>query len=223
MQPEEMQALWASHDVRLERVIELNDRLLRETVLTKARPVLSRQVFSAAATLASALLLMILTGWFLVANLDSTPFVVTAAMLQVFWFGVAVGAGRQVALLRALDFGGTVSEIQRRIEAIELAAYRTTKWTLLWACLIWIPVPVVIAKAAFGFDSFAVLDPMWLAANFAFGVVVFGVLQWLAKHFVEGPGTTPWARRLVATMSGHRLAKVTGFFDELSHFERENS
>lgn len=97
---------------------------------------------------------------------------------------------------------------------------RAFKWTLLLGIVAWLPIALILFEAFTGVHALARVTLPWLAANIVFGVACLGIGQALSRRFVERTDLTPWARRLVESLSGHAVKSAAQHLAELSRFER---
>jgi hypothetical protein len=93
-----------------------------------------------------------------------------------------------------------------------MARLRTTKWILILSPLLWTPLVIVLFHAVTRLDPYALFG-RWLAANFAFGVLVIPLLLWLARR--------KRVRRLAHYLDGKRLAAARKFLASLAELEAE--
>jgi hypothetical protein len=125
--------------------------------------------------------------------------------------------------VRRLDYGQSVTAIQRQLEGIRLAEYRAIKWAILGGVVVWLPAPLVLFETLTGIDVLGHVHLPWLAANLVFGVVLLTVGQMLSAKYVERAGAAPWARRLMEALSGSGLRSAASHLAEITKFEREEA
>ena len=128
-------------------------------------------------------------------------------------------------LVRAsrLDLGGPIATVQRDLAALQRAEYRSTLWAVLAGVITWLPAVLLLFEAVTGVDALARVDLAYLASNLLFGVAALALGVGWSRRYVEREDAPPWARRLIAAMSGRglrvanaRLAEVAAFVDEAS-------
>jgi len=217
----ELQAAWAAHGALLERSLAIDERLLREVLLTKVRRALAPYVLWRALEVALGVATLLAVVPVLGAHVTEQRYLVVAGALAVFAAGItAVTAYLLVSALQ-LDFGGAVTAIQRDVKRLKLVEYRAFKWALLGGVLLWLPALLVPFEAFTGVEALARVPLPYLVANLVVGLVVLAVGQLLSRKYVERPDLRPWARRLVDAVSGRSLRSAAGHLAELSRFERE--
>jgi len=221
MQLDDLKEAWAAHGAVLERSLAIDERLLREMLLRKVRFALAPYVLWRALEVALGVGTMLLVVPVLVAHAAEPRYVVAAGVLVPFTVGLtALSAYLLVNALR-LDYGEPVTALQREVEGLRLVEYHAFKWALLGGMVIWLPAALLLLEALTGVTALARVDLPWFAANLVFGLVVLALGQALSKKYVERPGLSPWARRVVDAVSGRSLRAVTGHLAELARFERE--
>ena len=138
----------------------------------------------------------------LAAHITEPRYVVVAGALAAFtvWL-TALCAYLLVGSLQ-LDYGGPVTALQRDIERVKLVEYRAFKWALLGGVLFWLPFLLVVFEALTGVAGLARVELPYLIGNLVVGLVVLAAGQAWSKRYVERGDLSPWARRLVNSLSG---------------------
>jgi len=223
MQLDDLKAAWAAHGTMLERSLAIDERLLREVLLSKVRFALAPYVLWRALEVALGIAAMLVVMPVLAAHVAEPRYVVVAGALAVFIVGITALSAYLLVNGLQLDYDGPVTAIQRDIERIKLAEYRATKWGLLGGVVVWLPAALVLFEAVTGMAPLAHVDLAFLAVNLLFGLVVLVLGQALSRKYVERADLGPWARRLVDAVSGRALRSAASHLAELSRFEREES
>lgn len=223
MELDDWKQVWAAHGATLERSLRINERLLRDTLLRKARWALAPYVVRRAVDVALGVVAVVLVMPVLVAHRGEPRYLVAAGALAVFCVGITVLFGALLAASLKLDYGGAVTAIQRDIEGLRLAEYRALKWAVLGGVLVWLPAALVGFEVVTGIDALSRVDLAWLIGNLVFGAAVLAAGQMWSRHNVERPGLGPRARRIVDAVSGHSLRSAAGHLAELAAFQRDES
>lgn len=221
MQLDDMKEAWAAHSKTLERSLAIDERILREVMLRKARFALAPYVLWRALEVALGIAAMLAVVPVLVAHVAEPRYVVVAGALAVFTIGITAMCAYLLVNCLQVDYDGPVTTIQRDVERIKLVEYRAFKWALLGGVMLWLPALLVPFEALTGVDALARVDLPWLALNLIFGLVVLALGQALSRKYVERPDLSPWARRVIDAVSGRGLRSVAGHLAELARFERE--
>lgn len=221
MELDDLKQAWAAHGAALERSLAINERLLRETMLRKARFALVPYVVWRTLEVALGGVALVLVIRVLVAHLGEPRYLVAAGTLAIFVAGLTVlGAYLLVGSLK-LDYGGPITAIQREVERLKLVEYHATKWALLGGVLLWLPAALVLFEAVTGADALAHVDLAWLISNLAFGVGVIGVGQVWSRRNIECSGLGPRVQRILDAASGRSLRAVASHLTELASFQRD--
>jgi hypothetical protein len=221
MELDDLKQAWAAHGAALERSLAINERLLRETMLRKARFALAPYVVWRALEIALGGVALVLVVRVLVAHLGEPRYLVAAGALAIFVAGLtALGAHLLVGGAK-LDYGGAVTAIQREVERLKLVEYHATKWALLGGVLLWLPAALVLFEVVTGVDALARVDLAWLIGNLAFGAGAIAVGQVWSRRNVERPGLGPRARRILDAASGRSLRAAASHLAELARFQRD--
>lgn len=221
MQLDDMKAAWATHGEQIDRLLDVNEHLLRDVTMRKVRssliPYLAWRAFEAAIGVA----MTVLCGMVLSRHLDQVLYVtIVGAVLLFALFMTATTIALMVRATR-LDHGQQVSDVQHAVAKLKLAEFHTFKWALLGGVVLWLPVILVLAEAFVGAHVLAQVPLAWLLANVVFGLAVLALGQFLAKKYVDCTARMPWQQRLLDYASGRQLTTISGHLDELSAFSRE--
>ena len=220
MQLDDLKQVWAAHGADLERSLEINERLLRETLLRKVR--FAFVPFQVVRTLEVALgIATIVVAMAVLTDHFADPrYVIVAGGLAVLAGYVTGLCAYSLCQTAAIDYAGPVTTLQRTVERIRLAEYRAFKWTLLLGIVAWLPIALILFEALTGYDALARVGVAWLVANIMFGLVCLGIGQVISRRYVECTDLNPWARRLVESLSGRAVQSATQYLAELARFER---
>lgn len=215
---DELKALWAEHDRKLETCVRLNRRLLEDSSLARARSALGGLKRFIAIDLAGNVLALAL----LIAFAHAFPeprFAVPALALAVGAIALTSGNIRQLLATR-IDAGEPIARAQRQLEELRHLRLRCLRWTFLLAPLAWPPLAIIALKLL-GVDAWVSPGLAWLAANLAFGIAV-PVIAWaLSVRYGARWRTSPLVTRLANTLSGRSLADAARALDAIADFEEE--
>lgn len=221
MQQDQLQAIWARQDAKLDECLSLQTQLLEEQTRDRARASLSPHVWGYGLKLVGYLAALIFLGSFAVEHAGEPRLVAAAVCLHVYMIGLLGLATYEVLLISRLDHQAPVIALMRAVEQVQLAEYRSFKWALLGGVLLWSLVPLVASKAAGGPDLLEQVPLVWFGANAALGLACLVTGQWWSRRHVERPDARPWARRFVEHLSGRSLRTAKAALGELVSFERE--
>jgi len=218
---DDLKLRWDEMDLRLDRGLRLNARLLRESAIDRARTALKRLSRLLWIDVAVDFLLLLWLGSFMADHLTEIRFLLPAAMLHLGVILLAGSAIRQLVALAGLDYGAPVLDIQRRLESLRVERLRAVRWTLLAAPLVWLPLFIVGLKGLLGLDLYAMVTREWVVANLLLGAAVIPVAIQVSRRYADRLGRSPLAQRILRDLAGSNLNAAAGFLDSLRTFERE--
>jgi hypothetical protein len=197
MQLEELQQQWQRLDEKLERTVKMNGELLRLAVMQPARRRLNRLAFWPALDTAFCVGVLLFAGSFLGKHWNTWSLVGPASVMMI----------------AAIDWGGTVADIQSSLSRLRMAKIRQFKWIILLSPLVGFCGLILglqwlldrLPEPHFILDK---LNLWWAAGNYAFGVlfILFGqaVVGFLAKRF-RG---RVWWQRALSDITGSSMKKT---------------
>lgn len=151
----------------------------------------------------NALMLALLAAF--MAQHDQWRFLIPALLLVPLCVALFASSVRQLVMMVRLDLGANVVMIQQQLERLYVMRLRTVQFELLFACLAWVPVAIVLMWGVFGVDLYE-WGAAWLVACVAFGVLAIPVLWWLARRFGKAFNQSAFGRFLLEDVTGHGLA-----------------
>jgi hypothetical protein len=222
MQLDDLKEAWAAHGAKLERSLAIDERLLREVLLRKVRFTLAPYLAWRALEVALGVVVLIGVLSVLTTHGAEPRYVVVAGALAAFTAGMTALCAYLLVNGLQLGFDGPVTAIQRDVERLKLAEYRAFKWALLGGVLLWLPALLVLLEALTGVDALARIHLPYLVANLLVGLVVLVLGQAWSRRYVERTDLSPFARRVVDSLSGWSLRRATDHLAELARFQRED-
>lgn len=219
MELDEMKTAWRQATDKLDRLAaDYSDLRLQLGKSDAARSLRSTAAWVWADVVGSAITLVLL-GLFL-ANQHAWRFIVPALILLPACIGTLASSLVQYAMLARVDFGDSVLAIQARLERFFLLRLRTLQFELLFACLLWLPLAIVLMRGVMGVDLYAA-GTAWLIANAVFGVLAVPALWLLARYAGPWFGGTAVGCFLIEELTGRGLAAARRQMDALARFARE--
>ena len=223
MEIDELKAKWAEQDRKLDESIRLSRRLLRDTYTRRARFALWRLAGMLALGSLLQLAVIVALGAFIAANWPTVRFVAPAMALDVLAIAALVTLMVQMGLALTMDFSQPIARLQKRLEALRKLRIRFAQAIFLVAALAWLPIFIIVMKAALGVDVYRTFDTAWLVANVALGVLLLAAGYGLARHFGSRFAGTSFGRRLLRDLAGYNLNAAGRFLDSIEDFERDHS
>jgi len=223
MQLDDLQSTWTAHSDRLDKILNINERLLRDVAMRQVRWSLTPYLLWRGIELVLGVVVIALTITVLLSHLSEVRYLTVAGSVLAF---AAFMAARTISLVtRAmrLDHSAEVAAMQRAIESLKLIEFRVFKWALLGGIVLWLPTALLLFEALLGVNALARVDLAWLVSNVVFGLLLFAIGQFLAKKHVERADLKPAMRRLVDHVSGRQLTTISRHIEELAEFSSKQA
>lgn len=221
MDLEEMKAAWDILDKRLAEQNRLALQTLTDNRMDQARSALWPLVLALWAQMLLGVALAIPFVIFWVRHLDTPHLAIAGILVHAYAVIMIIDAGSQLALVRLIDHGKPVLEIQTVLAKLRDWRVRKAPWIYgITGCLIWIPFLLVVF-AALGADIWVQAPQVvnWLLLSAAGSLAGFILLQWLVTR---RPGSC-LARAFADRNAGKSLNKARKFLADLAQFQKDES
>lgn len=221
MEFDDLKGAWVAHTATLERSLEIQQRLLRESLLRRPRLALAPWMTGRALEVALGVAAIGAAVPVLLAHAGEPRYTVLVGGLLVFAVVMTALSTHLLVRSLALDWGRPVAATQREVEQIRFTEYRALKWALLGGVVFWLPALLILIEVFTGIPALGRVELPWLVANLAFGLAVLALGQALSRRFVERPGLGAGAQRMMDALSGRGLRQAAARLAELERFEGE--
>jgi len=223
MELDELKEKWAEHDRKLDESIRLNRQLLRETYTGRAKFALWR--LAGMLALGSILILAVIValGRFIAANWSAPRFAIPAIALDVMAIAALATLIAQMGLALAIDYSQPIALIQKRLEALRKLRIRYSQAIFLTMTLTWVPIFIIVMKAALGVDVYRTFDNTWIVVNVGFGLAVLAIGFWLSRRFGNRLSNSAFGQRFLRDIAGYNLNAASKFLATLADFEEDHS
>ncbi len=138
--------------------------------------------------------------------------------LHAYGVMMIIFAGRDLHLIKQMDYAAPVLTLQKQIAALRQWHLRTGMWFGVTGCFIWIPLLLMIFHAL-GADVWVRKPEVvgWFLVNgFAALAVLLGIVFWSRRR-----GREKLAKNLDDGSAGRSVSRAQALLDEIAHFERE--
>jgi hypothetical protein len=217
MELDDLKALWAQDNRRLERSVRLNTLLLERSNLRRASTAMGRLSRGLTFELVANFAALLLLGSFAAANVSEPRFVVPAVLLGIYSVTLVAGLVRETVAVKGVDYDEPVVAIQRKLLELRVMRLHATLRVLLFAPLMWLPLCIVLLRGLFGIDLYAAGSP-WLVANVLFGLAVIPAGIFAAKRYGQDLGTSAPLRGLADAVAGKSLTEALDALEALRRF-----
>lgn len=221
MDLEQLKSLWNQNNRDLEASLRLNTLLLERANLRETQGLLKRLARGMSFEVAVNAVAVLLAGSFAADHVTELRFLIPALVVAAYALGLVAAGIVQLVALRKLDYDEPVVAIQASLERLRLARIRTTLAILLSAPLLWVPLLVVCARAAFGIDVYAAASPGWLAANLLVGLSVIPLGMIVARRWGTKIAQSSPMRRFADDVAGRSLVDALASLDSIRRFAEE--
>lgn len=218
---EDLRSAWAVHGAKLERCLQVNERLLREVLAKKARWALVPHLVFRALELVVGVVLLALITPVVVRHLEEVRYALVGGAAVGFLVALTALTGYLLGRGTSLRYDRPVAEVRGELERLALLEYRSFKWALLGGTLLWLPIALLALEALGGVDLLARVDGAWLVANLVVGAALLGLGHVVSRRLVERSQDPERASRIVLALSGRGLRAARARLAELAAFERE--
>jgi hypothetical protein len=215
---DEMKKLWIAQDEKLDQSIRLNRELLSSANLKKARSAWQRMALLLSLEAVAWFAIVGFLGGFIYHHIGTLRLSLSGLALDVYGIAMLAATVRQIVAIRQVEFGRSITALQKQIEMVRVLRIRITQWALLGGTIVWAPFVIVTGKAFLGVD---VVNAPWLWANVAFALCLIPLALWLSKTFGERMERFPWIRRVMDDLAGRNLNAAADFLLKLSQFDAD--
>ena len=213
---------WRERDQKLDAAIQLNNQLLRQSLLDKNLTAINKIGFASAFELMSWIPCIILFGIFNAQHFLDWKFFIPGLLLQAWVTVMPIVSLRQRAALQAVDFGQPVVTLQREIATLKMRRVLTLKWAFLIGQIIWwVPFVVVFFKGVFGVNLYAQSDWLnhFMIGNIAVGALLIPILIWVTNLLSPRLKTANWFQKFTDQIAGRDMQAAKEFLRKLESFE----
>ena len=222
MELDDLKSAWKDIGQRLEGMdgaLRMSLRAAKSGTLERTRTKLQLVRLVLWYEIAAGVVAALLIGSYLADHLGTMRFAVPAALLHLGAILTIAVAARQLAGLAAVDFGGPVVAIQRRLGELRLLRARANRWLILSAPLLWALLVIVVPHALIGLDVYSAFGLPWIGCNLAHGVAVVAAAVALTRRPPAWLRDSAFLRWLGDDLTGRRIATASGVLDEIASFE----
>jgi alpha-beta hydrolase superfamily lysophospholipase len=219
MNLDDLQKNWAAYDAKLDAVLKLNQRAVREAGFARVKKSLFwHKVFIVGEILVGAWFVMML-GSFTANHWGEWKYVVPSVLLHI-WVVVSIGfVTYELIALNNIDYGQPIMNIQKSLEERRISRIRFTKWLLLSGTVLWVLWLVVGLKGIFGLDAYAGGGTRFIAINLIVGGLAAAVFLVVSRLNADRIRRSAVLRKIADSFAGDSLLAASAHLDELSQYE----
>ena len=219
MNPEEMKATWEILDRRLAAQNRLSLQSLKDNRIDRAKSALWPLVIGLWAQVLFGVALVVPFTIFWIRHMETPHLAIAGMMVHAYGLMMIIDAGGQLAMIRGIDHGKPVVEIQTALAKLRDRRVRLAPWLYgVTGCVVWVPFLMVLF-ASLGADIW-VRAPMvvnWFVLCAVVSLALLFLFQWMV---IRRPDS--WLARSIADMNaGKSLSKARKFLVEIEQFQKE--
>jgi hypothetical protein len=215
---DDLKSAWQTLSRNLERQHALTLHQFRETKSRRFRSGFRWLVIGQILQIICGGLLAVFAARFWFGHLGVVHAMIYGISLHAYGLMLIIFAGRDLDLIRRLDYSAPVVELQKQIAELRQWHVRSALWFGITGCLIWIPFILALAYSA-GADIWAHNPGVvgWLVVSGLLPTaLLLGVVLWSRR-----PGKAKLARILEENSVGRSVNRAQALVDEIAQFERE--
>ncbi len=214
-----IQEIWKQNETLLMNTRKLNETLLREVKLDKAKSSLRSMLFLPVSTL---ILYIIMASYglnFAFVNREVWYFAFSGVIISVFSVMLVVASVRQIKQILSLDYNAPILQLQKDISRIKVSIvynFKIVAWLLPFGSF----VGLFFFKVLFDVDLVA-LGGYNIILSFCITTLVLEVLSLLMLRALQPKNINKKWLNWLLKGNGSQVDEALGFFNEIKAFEQE--
>jgi len=214
MSTDEFQEIWKAYDVKLEKSLQLNLRLLQEVQSQKARSVLRSFIASRVIGIVIGLVylaLLVIALWYV----RTQPVMAVSFVVFIICTVIAIGMYmREIGVIGKISYGDNIIDTQRKLAAIQGGIVRTLR--ISWVQLpFWSTFFVSNALLRKGGREFWMIEiPITLLLTIL-AVILYRNIT------IENARKKKWVKGMIRGTGMKSLARAMAFLQEIEEYKKE--
>lgn len=215
----ELISIWKEQNAKIEKVMAINQVLLRETINNKVKTTLQSLIrLKTAGIIAFVFYLLVLAYllFYAFSNYSSAwnYFIVSFSVIALVNVKGFADYIKHLVWTNSINYNGSIMEIQQQLTRLQLSIINHSKfmilqlpfWTTFYLSNLWFPQEVGL-----GYILFQIL----ITGSFVF------ITWWLYKQHKPESLNKKWFRNMIAGSGGKSVEKALEFYKEMEEFEKE--
>jgi hypothetical protein len=211
---DEFQKLWKAYDVKLQRSLKLNQRLLEEIRTRKVRTSFSWQIGFKVMVIVLGIGWNIVLGSLLWAFHSNPVFAVSAGLIILFTSYCIVGYFLQLLLMLSINLSKSILATQRQLAQLEAVIVWTLRVSFLQAP-VW-PFLFVPKTLPAG-----VAPLYWVIMGGVVLLLLLVAVRMYRRITIAG-ASRGWVKKMVDNEGGKSIARARAFIKEIEEYKRED-
>ncbi|HTI91137.1 MAG TPA: hypothetical protein VL727_11150 [Puia sp.] len=212
---DEFQHLWKAYDVKLQRSLKLNQRLLEEIQTRKVRISFNWQIGFKVMVILLGIGMNIVLGSLLWRFHSNPVFAVSAGLIILFTSYCIAGYFLQMLLMLSINLSKSILATQRQLAQLEAVIVWTLRVSFLQAP-VWpfLFVPKILPAGA---------APLYWTIEGVVVLVLLLVVIWMYQRITVAGASRGWVKRIVDNEGGKSIARARAFIKEIEEYQKEDS
>lgn len=215
----ELISIWKEQNAKIEKVMAINQVLLRETINNKVKTTLQSLIrLKTAGIIAFVFYLLVLAYllFYAFSNYSSAwnYFIVSFSVIALVNVKGFADYIKHLVWTNSINYNGSIMEIQQQLTRLQLSIINHSRfmilqlpfWTTFYLSNLWFPQEVGL-----GYILFQIL----ITGSFVF------ITWWLYKQHKPESLNKKWFRNMIAGSGGKSVEKALEFYKEMEEFEKE--
>lgn len=215
----ELISIWKEQNAKIEKVMAINQVLLRETINNKVKTTLQSLIrLKTAGIIAFVFYLLVLAYllFYAFSNYSSAwnYFIVSFSVIALVNVKGFADYIKHLVWTNSINYNGSIMEIQQQLTRLQLSIINHSRfmilqlpfWTTFYLSNLWFPQEVGL-----GYVLFQIL----ITSSFVF------ITWWLYKQHKPESLNKKWFRNMIAGSGGKSVEKALEFYKEMEEFEKE--
>lgn len=220
MENTEMISIWKGQNAKIEKIVVINELLLKEVISNKAKSSLKSLIKLKTSGIIAFIFYLLLLGYALVYALSNYSsawnyFIVSISVITLVNIKGFADYIKHLVWTNNINYNGSIMEIQQQLSRLQLSIISHAK-TMCFQ---------------FPFYTTFYLTNKWFPQEVGFGYIIFQILltgsftcfsYWLYKNHKPENLDKKWFRNMIAGSGGKSVMKAMKFYKELEAFKRDD-
>lgn len=221
MENTELITIWKQQNDKIEKVLAINERLLKEVINDKARSSLKSLIKLKTAGIIAFIFYLLLLSYILVYALSNYSsawnyFIVSISVITLVNLKGFLDYIKHLVWTKNINYNGTVMEIQQQLSRLQLSIIKHARTMCL----------------QFPFYTTFYLSNQWFPQEIGYGYITFQIFltgsftyfsYWLYKNHITENLSKKWFRNMIAGSGGKSVMKAIEFYKEMEEFKKEDA
>ncbi len=218
MEANELKAMFAAYDQKLEKQLQINKTILKAIEFEKPKRHKQSVLISRVMEIVIFSLLALFLGSYIANNWHTSHLAISGIMVGVFTIIALAGSIGQVVLVQNIDFTKPIVTIRKKIEQVNSHGLLFVKLMFLSAPIWWAFV-VVAADYFFNLDVYAHMDADFVSKYLIINFLLIIPLAWFLHKLSYKNLQTGWVKKTIGLFTSTKTMKALESLQNIENFE----